>query len=374
MMAPSRSKPKSKISSLKSGRPPTLTSASSPSTASSQSARHTRTLIRQHHTLQKRLSHARSSNDTSLVADLESQLAATGGLKSYQVASTIGQSKTRGGDSSRVLVEWLRDEIQVRRKCHPGPTAPPPLKILEVGALSTTNAVNIANVTRVRRIDLRSSGPGIEEIDFMALPLPSKTTDPHSWDHDIPGYDVLSLSLVLNYVPDAKARGDMLRRTTRFFSSASSNLTTASSASNGDPPKSNPSRHADQASTLEEQDAETQTANDNAGASDRASVIPKLPCLFLVLPGPCVHNSRYLTVEHLTEIMESLGYSLVHDKTTAKLYYSLWRWDERGEAMITRPGGPESGNRPLPSSVFRKREINPGAVRNNFCIVMEGQE
>ncbi|RVX68272.1 hypothetical protein B0A52_07275 [Exophiala mesophila] len=339
-MAPSRSKSKSKpkITSLKSGRPPSLlTSTSNPSTTSSQSAKHTRTLIRQHHTLQKRLSHARSINDTSLIADLESQLAATGGLKSYQVASTIGQSKTRGGDSSRVLVEWLHDEIQIRRKrSHSESTTttttttnsspPPPLKILEIGALSTSNALNIANVTRVRRIDLRSSGPGIEEIDFMALPLPTSSTDPQSWDYDRPGYDVVSLSLVLNYVPDAQARGEMLRQTTRFFRKAES--------------------------------------------SDRTSTSGmKLPCLFLVLPGACVHNSRYLTVGHLTDMMNSLGYCLLNDKTTAKLYYSLWRWDGRhplGESRSRQ----QSGSR----VAFRKREINPGATRNNFCIVLDGQD
>ncbi|KIV91215.1 hypothetical protein PV10_05777 [Exophiala mesophila] len=359
-MAPSRSKSKPKITSLKSGRPPTLTSTSNPSTLGSQSAKHTRTLIRQHHTLQKRLSHAKSINDTSLVADLESQLAATGGLKSYQVASTIGQSKTRGGDSSRVLVEWLHDEIQIRRKrSHSESTStststshsrpPLPLKILEIGALSTSNALNVNNVTRVRRIDLRSSGPGIEEIDFMALPLPTSSTDPQSWDYDRPGYDVVSLSLVLNYVPDAQARGAMLRRTTRFF------------------------REAELANTSDadaDADADIEVESSKAESSDRTSTSDtKLPCLFLVLPGACVHNSRYLTVGHLTDIMNALGYCLLNDKTTAKLYYSLWRWDGRDRLGESRPHQ-QSG----PRVAFRKREINPGATRNNFCIVLDGQD
>jgi 25S rRNA (adenine2142-N1)-methyltransferase len=249
----------------------------------------------------------------------------------------------------------------------------PPLRVLEVGALSTDNALNIPGITTVRRIDLRSSGPGIEEVDFMDLPVPSDSSSSSSSSSTeemcLGGgggarrggyyYDVLSLSLVLNYVPDATARGEMLRRTTLFLRRSSPPVVLpvespllASSVSS---PSASPSSSSD----------EQQSAGD-ARTDDAASVgpPPPLPCLFLVLPAPCLLNSRYLTAEHLAAILNSLGYCLVRAKTTRKLYYSLWRYDG--------PGARDEWVRTGGQTVFKKREINPGGGRNNFCIVLDG--
>ncbi|KIV77493.1 hypothetical protein PV11_09283 [Exophiala sideris] len=320
---------KSKSKSLKSGRPPLLSSNSTPSTTShpSISSKHTRTLIRTHHVLQKRLAAARLANEHPLIDELETQLSATGGLQSYQLASTVGQSATRGGDSSRVLVHWLRSEIDTRKSLTSStPTTPiPPLRILEVGALSTTNALNIPNITTVRRIDLRSSGPGIEEADFMTFPTPNDQDGKGIWQGQ-KGYDVLSLSLVLNYVPDARGRGAMLKRTTKFFSESKS------------------------------------TSNAPTQSNQPGQPTKLLPCLFLVLPGPTLHNSRYLTPEHLTLIMSSLGYTHLHTKITQKLHYSLWRYDRDKRAVWIKDGG---------QTTFAKKEINPGGGRNNFCIILD---
>lgn len=380
-----------KTLSLKSGRPPLLqsnnnaTSTSAPlqqqqqqhhrSQSHSQSSKHTRSIIRAHHVLQKRLTRAQAGNDTAQIEALEAQLAEAGGLKTYQLASTVGQSASRGGDSSRVLVEWLRDEIEPRRRAlratarqgkkqeqeqeqprklptEPGssPSSSPnlgilplpenpqprqslhsdhihrPLHILEIGALSTQNALNVAGATSVRRIDLRSSSAGIEEYDFMAFPLPSAADGSGEW-HGRRGYDVLSLSLVLNYVPDAEGRGDMLRRTTEFF---------AATGRDGDD-------------------------ENEARSGERSSLSLLLPCLFLVLPAPCLHNSRYLDPQHLTSLMASLGYTLINSKTTQKLYYSLWQYDFSKRKEWVCQGRPAR---------FPKKEINPGGGRNNFCIVL----
>lgn len=360
-----------KKSNLKSGRPPLLSASIAPPTnlvggfqdqqqhqsqSHSQSSKRTRSIIRAHHVLQKRLTRARAAADTAQIQALETQLAEAGGLKTYQLASTVGQSASRGGDTSRVLVEWLRHEIESRKQAlrattkkkatetsdsasslatlseqpqpsplsHDGPHRP--IRILEIGALSTQNALNIPGITSVRRIDLRSSGAGIEEYDFMEFPLPSAADGSGEWQGQR-GYDVLSLSLVLNYVPDAKGRGDMLRRTAEFFSLC---LT----------------------ESVEGEENEDE---------DKVEACPLLPSLFLVLPAPCLHNSRYLTPGHLTTIMSSLGYTLMNSKTTQKLYYSLWHYDisKRDDWL----------NRGQPTR-FRKLEINPGGGRNNFCIVV----
>ena len=328
--------------SLRSGRPPfSSTSTSKSSTASTAlSSKHTRSLISTHHVLQKRLATARSQNSTNEVQDLEAQLAAQGGLEVYQLASQAGQSKSRGGDSSQVLMQWLDGEVQARKAglvlSGSGESELEPIRILEVGALSTNNALNIHGITTVRRLDLRSSDAGIEEIDFMDLLLPAGR------DEDRPiepegigeGYDVLSLSLVLNYVPDSKARGDMLRRTTLFYRNA-------------------PASHATR--------AKPQSTNDNTGNETHYTLVsstPVLPCLFLVLPVSCLHNSRYLTPSHLTLMLNSLGYTHLHTKTTRKLHYSLWRFDaKRAESDAQK--------------LFKKKELNPGGGRNNFCIVLQ---
>ena len=183
------------------------------------------------------------------------------------------------------------------------------VRILEVGALSTRNALNIPGVTKVRRIDLRSQEPGIEECDFMELPVDV------AWEGGV-GYHVVSLSLVINYVGDPRERGRMLERVRRFLE---------------------------------------HPVPDGREVSEDMAL---LPALFLVLPLSCVVNSRYLTETRLIEIMEFLGFAQVRVKRSAKLYYSLWTFTEDYEEN--------------PEKVFKKEELRSGKDRNNFCIVLDG--
>jgi len=296
------SRPSGKLrQNLKSGRPPL--SKAQPATLSSRA---TRAFIRSHHILQKQLSRAKATGNESRVREIEAEITAHGGLKSYQLASTLGQSRSRGGDSSKILVQWLKDDLSIAR------TQRLTVRVLEVGALSTANALNVPGVTTVRRIDLQSSTPGIEETDFMQLPLPSENTG--EWEGQR-GYHVLSLSLVLNFVSDGGGRGAMLQRTTKFF---------------------------------------------NGLTEGQKGFEPTVfPCLFLVLPLPCVANSRYLDCERLETMMGSLGYRLIKLKQSKKLFYSLWQYD---------PGQQENWTGP---KFFKKQELAGGKNRNNFCIVLE---
>ena len=82
------------------------------------------------------------------------------------------------------------------------------------------------------------------------------------------------------------------------------------------------------------------------------------PSLFLVLPAPCVMNSRYLDEKRLADIMVSLGYCLVKSKLSAKLIYQLWKL-----------GSEVAGTTASPTE-FIKEEVNPGRTRNNFAIVL----
>ena len=287
-----KNKPKSRaksaiLRSVTKGRPPLARPA-----IPALSAKATRSLIRSHHNLNKAHATALAANDTAKAATIAAEIKAKGGLESYQLASRIGQSSSRGGDSSKVLVEWLKADFA---KANVNGER---LRMLEVGALSMTNACSHVSCLDIDRIDLHAQMPGIREIDFMELPLPVTETE---------RYHIVSLSLVLNFVPEAPARGEMLRRIPKFLRRV------------------------------------TDTAEKFASY------------LFFVLPLPCVENARYMDEARLGFILQSLGFTNVHVKKTAKLYYSLWRYDEATNLDQT----------------FAKKELRSGGKRNNFAIVLQ---
>lgn len=289
--------PKRTGKSLSSGRPPNITKPKA-----SLSSQATRTLIRSHHQLNKKLEVAKSKGKDDEVEELQKQIEELGGLKSYQQASIQGQSNDRGGDSSVVLMKWLEPTADALSK------AEPKLKLLEVGALSTSNACSKSGHFDVQRIDLNSQGDGILQQDFMERPLPKSAAEQ---------FDIISLSLVLNYVPDAPGRGEMLKRTCQFL--------------------------------------------DTRHRIDRdAAVQAVFPALFLVLPAPCITNSRYMDEGRLGEIMGSLGYVLLQRKQTAKLVYYLWQLKSL----------PSEGRTKTKTRKFPKKEVNPGAGRNNFSVIV----
>jgi len=80
---------------------------------------------------------------------------------------------------------------------------------LEIGAI-TTELLNVASETtkksslQVRAIDLHSMHDGIEEVDFLQMPILSRNLADR--------YDVLCCSMVLNSVTDPTDRGTMLAR------------------------------------------------------------------------------------------------------------------------------------------------------------------
>ncbi|KAI4109487.1 MAG: hypothetical protein L6R37_000462 [Teloschistes peruensis] len=308
-MAPTKKRKKPNL--LSHTRPPAFNKAPS---LSSQA---TRSLIRKHHTLQKQLHTARHGGDSANAEKLEQEVASSGGLQKYQQASLQGQSASRGGDSSKILMEWLRPVILPLYSDAAAPHAQrKKLKMLEVGALKTDNACARSGWFDVRRIDLRSQHPGIEEVDFMEMDVPDMGGKGE-------GYDVVSLSLVVNFVGDPVGRGEMLKRVERFL------------------------RVDSLGGEEEEEDGLVVVA------------VRKLffPSLFLVLPAPCVMNSRYLDEERLEGMMGMLGYVRVRRKVSKKLVYYLWRYEGRSE------GGGIKG--------FKKQEIRPGGARNNFAIVLQ---
>ncbi|GAB7347809.1 hypothetical protein MBLNU459_g5348t1 [Dothideomycetes sp. NU459] len=285
-----KTKKRQRPTSLSHGRPPITQKPKS-----SLSAKATRTLIRSHHRLHKALAEATRTGDGETATAIRQQIEEKGGLKSYQQASIQGQSSDRGGDTSKLLMEWLPSNLADGEH---------KLRMLEVGALSVSNACSKSGMFQVTCIDLNSQAPGIEQQDFMERPLPSSDDD---------RFDIISLSLVLNYVPDAIGRGNMLRRTCQFLRGVP--------ATNSDGVQSE-----------------------------------HLPSLFLVLPAPCINNSRYLDEKLMAQIMMSLNYKMIERKVSSKLIYFLWRFDKDCRSKKAR---------------FAKYEVNPGKTRNNFAIVLE---
>ena len=277
---------------LSKGRPPT---ARKPRATLSKKT--TNATINTHHQLIKQLALAEAKGDEKEVDGLKKRINDLGGLKGYQLASIQGQSSERGGDSSSVLLEWLSDlkpmlEILDSKG-----------RMLEVGALSTKNACSRSGLFDITRIDLHSQAGGIIQQDFMERPLPRSKSET---------FDIISLSLVLNFVPEPVKRGEMLRRTCRFL-------------------------------------------EQNAPVTRPDITRDIFPALFLVLPAACTTNSRYMSEERLTLIMASLGYVSLKRKQTAKLVYYLWQ-------LRDRPLFDEQD--------FPKKEVNPGGGRNNFSIVL----
>ncbi|KAH8674087.1 putative methyltransferase-domain-containing protein [Xylariales sp. PMI_506] len=282
--------------SLAHGRPPTIQKPKS------ISRKATKALINAHHVLEKRKAQAIAKGDKLEEAAADREIADLGGIEKYQQASLQGQRTDRGGDSSKVLMGWLKPTHAALKTLASG-ESPGPLRMLEVGALSTTNECSTSKMFAVQRIDLNSQAEGILQQDFMERPLPQDESGK---------FDIISLSLVLNFVPDARGRGKMLLRTLDFLKEPS--------------------------------------------GSETSGLDLFFPGLFLVLPAPCVTNSRYMDEPRMEAIMNSLGYTKTRTKLTQRLVYYLW----------TRKDKTTSG------ATFPKTQIRTGASRNNFAVILGG--
>ncbi|CEP64235.1 25S rRNA (adenine2142-N1)-methyltransferase LALA0_S10e05578g [Lachancea lanzarotensis] len=214
-----------------------------------------------------------------------------GGLQNYQLASTIGQDKNRGGDSSKILIKWFQ-KIRDSRKTY---------RALELGSLSARNAISTSGMFNpVVRIDLNSNDPAnIERQDFMERPIPKD---------DLERFDLISCSLVLNFVPSPELRGAMLKRFESFL-------------------------RLDVASTY----------------------------VFLVLPLPCVDNSRYMTQDTLCAMMNYLGYRMINEHKSPKIIYLLFEREKSQDRS-------NSGGKTL--HFTKKKILRDHAGMNNFSVLL----
>lgn len=233
-------------------------------------------------------SSAPSKNLVAYLARIDAEIDQRGGLHVYQMASTVGQDHQRGGDSLKWLVKWFEQKNRSSSST------------LEIGCLSANNAIlTCGRFGQMSRIDLNSQSPQILQQDFMERPLPKNKDEL---------FDVISCSLVLNFVPSPAQRGEMLRRMTKFL------------------------------------------------REPEATEKGKKSALFLVLPLPCISNSRYFNRDCLSQIMSGLGFEEIQCHEAKKVIYILYDWNGK-KAMTDVPPR-------------KKREIHSGATRNNFYVDM----
>ncbi|KAL1685373.1 putative methyltransferase-domain-containing protein [Schizophyllum commune] len=241
-----------------------------PSEVASGKPETTRTVIRRFHVLLKRQTQleqasTRDAATAQELAKIAAEIEALGGLEKYQEMSAIGQSSDRGGGSEKVLIGWLK-ELQVKPA-----EGTAKLRLLEVGALKPDNYKSCQTWIDATPIDLHSRHPSIQEKDFLKM----------NEDEYRSSWNIISLSLVVNFVPDAKDRGHMLRL----------------------------------AHTMLKPDGH----------------------LFLALPLPCILNSRYVTPEYIRSLMEVIGFTQVRSRWRegGKMAYWLYRKQDGRPATST---------------------------------------
>jgi 25S rRNA (adenine2142-N1)-methyltransferase len=110
-------------------------------------------------------------------------------------------------------------------------------------------------------------------------------------------YDVVSLSLVLNFVGEAKQRGQMLLKACRLLQPDSTGL------------------------------------------------------LFVVLPRACVENSRYTNTKTMTDLAATMNLKLVEKHMSTRLVFMLFKLDGDPPAHGSDP-------RPIPRTIVRKGHRN----------------
>jgi len=214
------------LSSKETTTTPTTTVAGGPSPHS--------LLIASFHALEKKLAQA---TDEAEIKKLLQEREALGGLKAYQDASLVGADKLKGGESGK----WIVQTLQKVREKERGD-----IRLLDVGSLSGTSFVKYPWI-KPTCIDVNPRGPNVQEVDFFDLEVPSSEEEK---------FDIVSLSMVINFLGDIQERGRMLIHAHRY--------------------------------------------------------LKKGGHLALILPLACVNNSRYCTHERLQDILKSCGWKVAH--------------------------------------------------------------
>ncbi|GAA5963547.1 hypothetical protein JCM3765_006277 [Sporobolomyces pararoseus] len=282
-------------------------------------------LIREFHSLEKRLKAPQTSEQEKL--EIKKRQEELGGLETYQKASLHGADKKRGGETSKWLIKQLKQFkvgldttekgkekekveptiLEDGTKVWPKPKQRRKLKLLDVGAIAGTAYASEAWIDTTS-IDLNPQAPHVIKSNFFDFPIPSSTSEDEL-------FDVVSLSLVMNFEGSLINRGHFLLHAHSYLKLESPGY------------------------------------------------------LYLVLPLPCLTNSRYLTHQHLRSIFNSTNWEVVAHHDSNKLTHWFLKEINKGEGE----GG--EGGRRGDGKIWKREELRKGVTpRNNFCIVVKPDE
>lgn len=291
------------------------------------SQKNTQYIISTYHTLNKQLEDAKKNQNALLVKDIESEIEKLGGLDAYQHASaTAGGEKQGKASCSKWLIQKLTD-IRKNYKLNKDNESTSnfnseiiknissikKIRILDVGALDGYSYERYKKWIDPVYIDINPQSTNVIKQDFFDMKIPNEEYLDNVIEEDTNinnktkgHFNVIALSLVVNFVGDIYSRGLMLYKAQKF--------------------------------------------------------LPKTGgYVYLVLPLPCINNSRYFNEELLIEITKEMGYKIVDKNSSPKLVFYLF------EFIPTINNN--KNNKPL--NRFPKRIVNDGSNRNNFCIAFD---
>ncbi|GAA5942028.1 25S rRNA (adenine2142-N1)-methyltransferase [Sporobolomyces koalae] len=273
-------------------------------------------LIREFHALEKQLKSPQTTEEERVkILERQEEL---GGLKMYQAASLHGADKQRGGETSKWLIKQLKQFkvaldpkgkekekveptiLEDGTKVWPKPKERRKLKLLDVGAIAGTAYASESWIDTTS-IDLNPQASHVLKSNFFDLARPSS---------ELEAYDVVSLSLVMNFEGSLVNRGHFLLR------------------------------------------AHDHLKRESPGY------------LYIVLPLPCLTNSRYLTHKHFREILKSTNWEVVATHDSSKLTHWFLREIDQSSTKARYGDG----------QVWKREEVRRGVERNNFCIVVKPEE
>ncbi|XP_066285745.1 uncharacterized protein [Branchiostoma lanceolatum] len=243
-----------------------------------------RSVISKLHVLNKELDAVRSDQSLSRSTkqaranQLETEIQKIGGLDAYQAASKRGACCHGNTTTSNWVIKQLK-----KFKVKPA-TEETRLRLLDVGALD--NHYQRHSWLDCTAIDLNPQTDSVIKADFFDYQVEEGCK-----------YDVVVLSLVINFVGDPKKRGDMLRHC-------------------------------------------CQVTKENGH-------------LFVVLPLPCLSNSRYLTHKLFCDMLDSLGFQKLSSHDSKRLSFFVFQ---------------KTGKRR--SKSFPKQVVRKGPSHNNFSIIL----
>ena len=244
-------------------------------------SRKDRKIIGEYHTLNKKIDAVRRNPSISKedketkIAELQVKREKLGGIEAYQQASKLGEARHGSFNSAKWVIKQLKAlkvfPVQKSTEIH---VANNKLRLLDVGALDNNYQKHVKWI-HCTPIDLNPQSSKVMKADFLALQGKQL-------------YEVVVMSLVVNFEGDVRKRGDMLRK------------------------------------------CET--------------LIVDQGYLFFVLPLPCIKNSRYLNEDLFVSMMDSLGFDVSAKHNSNKLSFFMFRKTRQCQAKsfpkrVLRKGG-----------------------------------